>query len=127
MMIVRRGMFSVLSMMLLFSVMLVACSKDDEDVKPAVNAPVINSAADINTTSFKATWNGVTNAEKYLFDVSLKADFSTKVAGYDQKEVTGTSIVVTNLAAGTKYYFRVFAKKGTAVSSSSSVKEVTTK
>ncbi|MCB0492219.1 MAG: fibronectin type III domain-containing protein [Cyclobacteriaceae bacterium] len=124
MMIERRGILKVLSLTLLFSMMLVACSKDD-DPKP-VGVPSLNAATDINTTSFKASWNGVTGAEKYLLDVSLKADFSTTVTGYSRKEITGTSTVVTGLTAATKYYFRVYAKKGSVLSSSSTVKEATT-
>jgi hypothetical protein len=124
MMIERRGILKVLSLTLLFSMMLLACSKED-DPKP-IGAPSLNAATDINTTSFKASWNGVTGAEKYLVDVSLKADFSTTVTGYNRKEITGTSIVVTGLTAATKYYFRVYAKKGSTLSSSSTVKETTT-
>ncbi|MEP2667383.1 MAG: fibronectin type III domain-containing protein [Cyclobacteriaceae bacterium] len=124
MMIERRGMLRMLTMVLLFSVMLGACSKDD-DPKP-VGVPNLNTATDIKATSFKASWNGVSGADKYLIDVSVKSDFTTTVTGYSRKEVTGTSTVVSGLNAATKYYFRVYAKKGTAISSSSTVKEVTT-
>lgn len=124
MMIERRGMLRMLSMVLLFSVMLGACSKDD-DPKP-VGKPNLNAASDIKATSFKASWNGVSGADKYLIDVSVKSDFTTTVAGYSRKEVTGTSIEVTGLSTTTKYYFRVYAKKGSVLSSSSTVKEVTT-
>lgn len=123
-MIERRGMFKMLSMALLFSVVLSACSNDD-DPKP-LGAPDLNTATDVKATSFKASWNGVSGADKYLIDVSVKPDFSTTVTGYSKKEVTGTSTVVTGLTAATRYYFRVYAKKGSTVSSSSAVKDTTT-
>lgn len=124
MMIERSGILKVLSLVVLVSMMLVACSEND-DPKP-VGIPNLNTATDINATSFKASWNGVTGADKYLLDVSLKADFSTTVTGYNRKEIAGTSTVVTGLTSATKYYFRIYAKKGSTLSSSSVVKEAIT-
>lgn len=124
MMIERRGMLKMILMMMLFSVMLAACSNDD-DLK-LVSAPDLNTATDVKATSFKASWKAVSSAEKYLLDVSLKADFSTTVAGYSKKEVTGTNTVISGLTSATKYYYRVYAKTGGTVSASSSVKETVT-
>jgi ribosomal protein L6P/L9E len=68
----------------------------------------------------------VTGAEKYLLDVSTQSNFNTTVTGFNKKEVTETSATVNGLTANTKYYFRVYAKKGATVSAASAVKEATT-
>jgi FlgD Ig-like domain len=67
-------------------------------------------AADMTGNSFIAKWranNG--NATKYYFDVSPTDAFATRLAGYDNKELTAKSQAVTNLVPGSQYYFRVRA------------------
>ncbi len=115
----------MLPLAFLFAMLVMACSKDD-DATP-FGAPNLNAASDITTNSFKATWSAVTGAEKYLLDVSTTANFSSTVTGYNKKEIQGTATTVNGLAASTKYYFRVYAKKGTTVSVNSVVKDATTK
>ncbi len=107
-----------------FLLVLITACKDD-DPKP-LGVPVLADATELAATSFKVSWGAVTEAEKYLLDVSTKSDFSTTVSGYSKKEVTGTNAVVNSLTTKTKYYFRVYSKKGTQVSTASSVKEATT-
>lgn len=122
-----RAQSTVLSLMLFaFSLLaLNACSDDDDPTPVAPAAPALNAATEVTATGFKASWTAVPNAEKYLLDVSLLADFSTTVTGYAKKEVTATSQAVTGLTTGTKYYFRLYAKKGSLTSAASASKEVT--
>jgi phosphodiesterase/alkaline phosphatase D-like protein len=121
----RRSSVKMLSLAFLSMVLLAACNNDD-DPKPLA-APVSNAATEIQTTSFKANWSQVTGAEKYLLDVSTNANFTTTLQGFNKKEITGaTNAAVTGLTAATKYYYRVYAKKGSQVSAASAAKEVTT-
>lgn len=109
---------------LLFSVS--ACKSDDNDDSALVAAPTVSAATDITATTFKVSWTEVADAEVYLLDVSPEAFFSPKVTDFDKKELTVTSATVIGLTAKTKYYYRVYAKKGTTYSLASSVKSTTT-
>ncbi len=102
-----------------------AC-KDDDDPAPSVATPTVNAATEIAATTFKVSWTEVSGADKYLLDVSKEAHFGTKVTGFDKKEITTTNATVTGLTAKTKYYYRVYAKKGTVTSTPSTVKSATT-
>lgn len=103
-----------------------ASCKDDNVQTVTVAAPTLSDASAITATGFTATWSAVTGADKYLLDVSTVNTFATTVTGYNKKEVTGVTTNVTGLTANTKYYFRVYAKKGTVSSVASATKEVTT-
>lgn len=113
----------VLCAMMIFAV---SCDDDDEEPPVTVAAPALNNASAITATGFTVTWTAVTGAEKYLLDVSTVNTFATTVTGYDKKEVAGVTTNVTNLTANTKYYFRLYAKKGTTTSVASAVKDATT-
>ncbi|MEZ4970422.1 MAG: fibronectin type III domain-containing protein [Flavobacteriaceae bacterium] len=91
-----------------------------------IAGPVLKDATDIQNTSFKIEWSAITGADKYLIEVSTKSDFSSTVSGYNKKEVSEISATVSGLTTKTKYYVRVYTKKGTDVSKPSTVKEVTT-
>ncbi len=113
-------------MVFAFSLLAINACKDDDPTPTAPAAPVLNVASEVIATGFKTTWVAVPDAEKYLLDVSLLNDFSTTVTGYSKKDITGTSHAVTGLTASTKYYFRLYAKKGTLTSVASTTKDVTT-
>lgn len=104
----------------------VASCKDDEAQPAPVAAPTLSDASAITATGFTTTWSAVTGADKYLLDVSTVNTFATTVTGFNKKEVTGTTTNVTGLTANTKYFFRVFTKKGTSTSLASATKEATT-
>ena len=103
-----------------------ASCKDDEAQPAPLAAPTLSNASAITATGFTATWTAVTGAEKYLLDVSTVNTFATTVTGYNKKEITALTTNVTGLTANTKYYFRVYTKKGTSTSAASAIKEVTT-
>jgi hypothetical protein len=108
------------------SLVFTACSDDDDPKVTTPDAPVLNNASEITAAGFKVTWAEVEDADVYLLDVSLEADFDPTVAGYAKKEITGTSHVLAGLADETKYYFRVYAKNGSKVSTASATKDATT-
>jgi Fibronectin type III domain len=117
----------LITVLALFAMILGAVSCDDDDPAPVVlGVPSLNAASAITATGFTVTWTAVPTAEKYLLDVSTVNTFASKVTGYDKKEITGTTTNVTGLTAATKYYFRLYAKKGTTTSEASGVKDATT-
>lgn len=88
----------------------------------AMVVPATASASDFTSTSFVANWvEPVTGtAEKYLLDVSTSDVFGSGsfLAGYEAREVTGVSEVVSLPAPGSgrinataTYYYRVRADK----------------
>lgn len=103
-----------------------ASCDDDDDDSVTVAAPTLNAASAITATGFTATWAAVTGADKYLLDVSTVNTFATTVTGFNKKEITGTTTNVTGLTANTKYYFRLYAKKGSKTSVASATKDATT-
>lgn len=92
----------------------------------APSAPVAIAATNITETSFQANWNAVTNATSYQLDVSLDQNFTSLLASYTSKTVTGTNDLVTGLTSGTPYFYRVRALNGNTVSGNSPVISVTT-
>ncbi len=91
------------------------------------DAPVATSATDITHESFTANWNASSGATKYFLDVSTSSDFSSFVAGYDNKDVGNvTSSTVTSLNSSTTYFYRVRANNSAGTSSNSNTISVTT-
>lgn len=103
-----------------------ASAAKDATTTKLIAGPVLKDATDIQNTSFKIEWSAITGADKYLVEVSTKSDFSSTVAGFNKKEVSELSAAVSGLTTKTKYYVRVYTKKGTDVSKPSPVKEITT-
>ena len=77
--------------------------------------------------SFTANWSSVDRATSYRLDVSTSSSFSTYVPGYQNLNVGDvTHRSVSGLNAGTDYYFRVRAYRGTMPCRYSSTVHVTT-
>jgi hypothetical protein len=76
-------------------------------VKPALAAPKdgTNTGASGSVT---LSWNAVSapGKAKYAYDIATDAKFANKVNTYP--ETTGTSVTVSDLTAGTKYWWRVY-------------------
>jgi len=77
--------------------------------------------------SFMATWDNVADAKSYLLDVSTDNSFSNYVEGYHDLDVGNvTGRVVTGLAAGNTYYYRVRPYTATGAGSYAEAKAATT-
>jgi len=75
-------------------------------------SPVAEAASNITTTSFKANWGEVPEADGYCIDVAKDESFTNYVPGYNNLDVGDTlSCVVENLALFTEYFYRVRAYK----------------
>lgn len=118
---------NILGLLFVASLFVFASCSDDDDPKVVTpDAPVLGNATEITNAGFKVNWAAVEDADSYLLDVSLEADFDPAVAGYAKKSVTGTSHAVAGLQANTKYYYRLYAKNGSKISAASTGKDATT-
>jgi hypothetical protein len=90
-------------------------------------APVANNAANLSSTSFTATWTGLTSATGYMIDVATNNGFTTFVSGYNNKNVGNvTTSDLTGLSPSTPYYYRVRAFSSCGNSSNSNIITATT-
>jgi gliding motility-associated-like protein len=88
---------------------------------PLPTIPVATAGTNIGCDTFTANWNASTDATSYYLDVATDAGFTSFVTGYNYKNINTTSEVVTGLAPGNTYYYRVLASNscGDSVYSSS--------
>ncbi|BAX79844.1 endo-1,4-beta-xylanase [Labilibaculum antarcticum] len=91
-----------------------------------LGAPIANQAANVTSSSFKASWSRVYRADSYLLDVSEDSGFASSLTGYNEKSLIALNEEITNLESKKVYYYRLRAVNGTVVSSYSNTVEVTT-
>ncbi len=99
---------------------------EDGGTQPQLSAPLALNAEDISQNSFTAQWIGVADAQGYILDVSTNVDFSTFIAGYEAKQLSKLSEVVSGLDGATQYYYRVRAYNNNVESPNSNVIKLTT-
>jgi hypothetical protein len=87
--------------------------------------PVATSASGITITSFVANWEPATGAISYQLDVS-EDNFITFLAGYNSKNVSGTSEVISGLTSNSTFKFRVRAMNAGGTSGNSNVISMST-
>jgi phosphodiesterase/alkaline phosphatase D-like protein len=92
-------------------------------LRPAI--PSINSATNIQKTSFTANWQTTGAVARYFLDVSKNSNLSSPVYN-DQRVDIGTSFNFANLSPGTTYYYRVRGANASGTSPNSTVKSVIT-
>ena len=80
---------------------------------------------EIGQTSSVLSWSNVTGASSYLLEISDNG-FSTNISGYNPKTIAGTSEIVENLKAGTKYEARIRSSNASGPSQYSEVFEFIT-
>jgi hypothetical protein len=79
-----------------------------------INSPTAISATDVLCNGFTANWNPVSGATAYYLDIATDPSFSTFVSGYNNLSVGNvTSLVITPLASGFSYYYRVRSSNAT--------------
>ena len=81
------------------------------------NKPVLTAATGIQQNQFTVNWTTVVGATSYRLDVS-KDNFVSKVSGFDDVTVSGTSAIVTGLETGTAYKYRLRAVNASGTSTS---------
>lgn len=74
-----------------------------------IPVPVATAATLPSMNGFTANWNAISGITDFELDLSSSATFATFVSGYQDLLVTGTSLDITGLNAGTTYYYRLRA------------------
>lgn len=89
-----------------------------------VDVPVATASSNFTSESFTANWEPAQGATSYLLDV-FTYEYNTETTVFEpvyllkDKEVTGTSYVVTEGEYDVPYYYEVAAKDGNSVSKKS--------
>ena len=94
-----------------------------EEIIPAPSTPTVpvpNSAGEITTTSFKASWPAVTGAASYQVDIATDNLFNNILVSYSNLSVFGTYLYGRGLSTNTNYYFRVRAVDYTGIATPNS-------
>jgi hypothetical protein len=79
-----------------------------------INSPTAIDATDVLCNGFTANWNLVSGATAYFLDIATDPSFSTFVSGYNNLSVGNVvSLVITPLASGFSYYYRVRSSNAT--------------
>lgn len=86
----------------------------------SIDAPVLNEATNVLHTGFQASWSSVAEAASYRFDLATDENFTQMVSGYNNIEVSVTSLDITGLDSSRVYYYRVRAVKDRGGQSASS-------
>lgn len=85
-------------------------------------APVASPATAVAATGLTANWQPVYGVTGYKIDVSVAADFSSFVVGYNNYDiVNNSSLNVVGLTPGSAYYYRVRAYNSGGSSADSNV------
>ena len=94
---------------------------------PVPPAPVATPASNIGTNSFTANWNAASGATSYRLDVGLDTAFAAVLSAYNNVNVGNVlTEIVSGLAPGTRYYYRVRGSNAGGTSGNSGTVSVTT-
>jgi len=100
-------------------------------IELTVPVPLGADAGTVTASGFTARWNALvdfdnTNITTFKLYVSTASDFTTYVATYNGKAVTGLTEALTGLTASTTYYYKVSAVVGGVEGGQSNVVAVRT-
>ena len=104
------------------------CSDSGTDpvAPPGTGVPTAGAPTGVTDTSFTAQWTAVSGATGYRLDVSQDTLFGSFLSGYDNRDAgTATSLTITGLTAGERYFYRVRAATASGISANSNVMGVT--
>lgn len=102
---------------------------DDTTFTTLSSPPKATAATPLSPSGFIANWvapSGSESIEEYALDVATDSTFKSKLSGYSNLSVSGTSQAVTGLQAGGSYYYRVRAINAGGASAYSNTIKVTT-
>lgn len=88
------------------------------------NAPILEGST-AYVDKLLMAWSAVKSATVYVVEVSILENFENLLPAYP-KEVSGTSIEITNLVASQSYFIRLKAKNQTGFSEYSPINRLTT-
>ncbi len=91
------------------------------------NSVTSNPALNITGSTFRATWNSVTNATGYYLDVAYDSLFTNFVSGYNNLNVNNVTYKdVTGLLCDTTYFYRIRAFNSCRTSKNSNIISIIT-
>lgn len=75
----------------------------------ALSAPTNILTSEVTNTQFRLTWDQVACATGYRVDIATNSSFTigSFVSGYINQSVSGTTILVSGLQPGQRYFYRV--------------------
>lgn len=94
-----------------------------------VTTPVLASHAELTANTFRVNWLAATGATAYYLDVSSESSFTNPaafVSGFNNRQVSGVTELVTGLSGNTTYYYRIRVAQGATISNSSAHQSVLT-
>ena len=74
-------------------------------------APIATTASNQKAFEFTANWQAQTDIYIYLLDIATDVGFTNFLAGYQEKEVAGTSYKIEGLDFKTTYYYRLRSRR----------------
>jgi hypothetical protein len=109
---------------------LLAAGCSDSGTEPAPppesGVPTASAPSGVTDTSFTATWSAVAGATGYRVDVSQDSTFGSFLQGYENRDAgTTTSLAISGLTGGQRYFYRVRAVTASGTSANSNVVGVT--
>ncbi len=110
--------------------MLLAAGCSDSGTNPATppdtGVPTAGSPTGVTDSSFTARWSAVSGATGYRLDVSQDSLFGSFLAGYNNRDAgIATSLTITGLTTGARYFYRVRAVTAGGISANSNAVGVT--
>lgn len=122
-----RNILVQLSMTIVASatLLLVSCGEGAIE-EPELVAPSLTEASEITSTSFSVDWDFVEGADAYQVDLAKDEAFTDFVSPYQESRQSFSEVRLTDLEAGTTYYFRARSIFRDSFSQYSNTLEVTT-
>jgi hypothetical protein len=85
-------------------------------------SPIALPATIIDSTSFKASWNPVSQVSNYYLDVATDSSFTSMINGYTNiKVVNNNEYNVTGLIFGKEYFYRIRSSNDNGSSTNSNI------
>ena len=101
-------------------------SGTDPTTPPDTGVPTAGTPASVTDSSFTARWSAVSGATGYRLDVSQDSLFGSFLPGYDNRDAgIATSLTITGLTTGMRYFYRVRAVTAGGISANSNIVGVT--
>ncbi|MBU2652144.1 MAG: PCMD domain-containing protein [Bacteroidetes bacterium] len=114
-------------MAILAIVVIVISCKKDKDEDETLTAPSVYTPMHVYSTYMYVSWSSQSGITGYRMDVATDPAFTSKVPGYDNKDVGVKSIAeISGLVPVTDYFIRVKSYNGSNESGYSAATKVTT-
>lgn len=122
----NKWLSAIIALFLVALVVMVSCKKDEDD-KDTATTPTLFDPLHVYSTYMYVSWSSEPGISGYKLDVATDQGFTSKVPGYDNKDVGVKSVAeISGLNPVTDYYLRVKSYNSNGESGYSSSKIVRT-